>query len=95
MSIQVEDEPAQPEKPGQCLTLALVGPHGDLFEIWHGSVTSRGLSSVGTTYWINDVRVDRDVYRDCLETSSLNRYCPGCGGDAGGDEPEGEPAEAS
>jgi hypothetical protein len=79
MDIEVEDpEPRE----GTCVVMALVGNARDLFEVW--------LSSGTTRYYVNNHLVNAETYRLCLDTSNLDRYCPGC--DAENDH-EHEPEE--
>ncbi len=75
MTIDVQEE-LKP-KPGKCLVVSLVGPTEDIFEIYTESeqpASREAGEAKYIRYYVNRTMVDRQTYRDCLETSALDRY---------------------
>lgn len=76
MAIEVEENE---RLEGKCVAVALIGPHGILFEIY---VPERGYNAAYNryipTYFVDGIEVPAEVYRDCLATAEKDRYCPNC-----------------
>ena|SRR3990167_7370242 len=85
--IQVE---TKPEKPGKVLVIANIGPAMDVYAIYVEEVRRHVYLADGTQrigvdtlfhYYVEDVLVSREVYKDCMETADRDRFCPGCMGE--------------
>lgn len=77
-------------KPGTTLVAAQIGPHGVVFEI--RVVDERRVEKVregrklverlatdrSFAYYVDDVRVSAEAYRDALATANMDEYCK-CG----------------
>lgn len=70
--------------PGRQLVIALVS--GCFFEMR----VAPGPFGERPRYYVNEIEVASEVYRDALETASRDEYCPDCDVEA-----EGSPAEPS
>lgn len=66
--IPVEEPYENRQSAGEIVMNALVGPHLEVFEI-------RLLGDV-YSYWVNNISVPPDVYRDSMNTALVDRFNP-------------------
>lgn len=62
-----------PEKPGDILVMAVVGPGPDLMDLFEIRLVGRGKKR-RAAYYVNNEAVTAQVYRDALSTCDKDRY---------------------